>query len=118
MAVLPAGPRVYISGQAEPDPDLATATRKTLDSLQATLAHLGLGKEHVVQVKAFFLPMKSADVVEREVAAFFGAPESPPLVLIDWRMSQPITTSRRLAGGNRGVVGGVDAAHGVLLNRL
>jgi enamine deaminase RidA (YjgF/YER057c/UK114 family) len=90
MAVLPAGPRVYISGQAEPGPDLATATRKTLESLEATLKHLGLGKEHVVQVKAFFLPMKSADVVEQEVAAFFGAPEPPPLVLVEWRMSQPI----------------------------
>jgi enamine deaminase RidA (YjgF/YER057c/UK114 family) len=43
-----------------------------------------------VQVKAFFLPMKSASTVETEVAAFFGRDASPPLVLIDWRMPQPI----------------------------
>jgi enamine deaminase RidA (YjgF/YER057c/UK114 family) len=42
LAVLPAGPRVYVSGQAEPGPDLATATRKTLQSLEATLKSLGL----------------------------------------------------------------------------
>lgn len=91
FAVLPAGPRVYISGQAEPGADLATATRKTLESLEATLKHLGLGREHVVQVKAFFLPMKSANVVEREVSAFFGAgAPPPPLVLVDWQMPQPI----------------------------
>lgn len=91
VAYLPAGPRIYVSGQAEKGADLAAATQKTLESLGASLKHLGLGKEHVVQVRAFFLPMKSADVVEREVKAFFGADViAPPLVLVDWRMPQPI----------------------------
>ena len=92
LAVLPAGARVNISGQAETDDDLATATRKTLESLDDSLKHIGLGKEHVVQVKAFFLPMKSAEIVEQEVARFFGDATAPPLVMVDWKSSpsQPI----------------------------
>jgi enamine deaminase RidA (YjgF/YER057c/UK114 family) len=90
LAVLPSGPRVFIAGQAEPADDLATATRKTLESLAATLEHLGLGTEQVVQLKAFYLPPESADVVEREVAAFFEGARVPPLVLVEWESNLPI----------------------------
>lgn len=90
FAVLPAGPRVFISGQAEAADDLATATRKTLESLGDSLDHLGLGKDHVVQLKAFFLPPELAEVVEREVATFFEGATPPPLVLVEWESSLPI----------------------------
>ncbi|WP_152051240.1 Rid family hydrolase [Tautonia marina] len=90
LAVLPSGPRVFIAGQAEPADDLATATRKTLDSLAETLDHLGLGTDQVVQLKAFYLPPESAEVVEREVAAFFQGKETPPLVLVEWESTLPI----------------------------
>ncbi|MEW4570529.1 Rid family hydrolase [Tautonia sp. JC769] len=90
LAVLPAGPRVFIAGQAEPADDLATATRKTLESLAETLEHLGLGTDRVVQLKAFYLPPESADVVEREVAAFFEGAKVPPLVLVEWESTLPI----------------------------
>lgn len=85
FATLPAGPRVFISGQAEPDGDLAAATRKTLESLEATLKHLGMGREHIVQLKAFYLPAESARIVEEETARFFGDQLAPPLVLVDWK---------------------------------
>ena len=39
VAVLPAGPRVFVSGQTDPDADLARATRKTLEGLGDTLKH-------------------------------------------------------------------------------
>lgn len=85
FATLPAGPRVFISGQAEPDADLAAATRKTLESLDATLKHLGMGQEHIVQLKAFYQPPESAEIVERETARFFGDETAPPLVLVEWK---------------------------------
>jgi len=91
FAVLPAGPRVFISGQAEPDADLAEATRKTLLSLGDSLRTLGLGPEHVVQLKAFVQPADRADLIAREAAAFFGG-TAPPLVVVGWKSaaSQPI----------------------------
>lgn len=90
VAVLPAGAKVYISGQAEPSTDLAEATRGTLKSLDKTLAYLGLDKSHVVQLKAFMEPMSAAAVVEREMTAFFGAGAVPPLAYVEWRSSPTI----------------------------
>lgn len=92
VAILPAGAKVYISGQAEPHTDLAESTRRTLKSLEKTLAYLGLDKSHVVQLKAFMQPMSAAAVVEREMTTFFGAGAVPPLAYVEWRSSpsQPI----------------------------
>jgi len=85
FATLPAGARVFISGQAEPDDDLAAATRKTLESLENTLKHLGMNRDHIVQLKAFYQPAESAEVVERATAQFFGEKAAPPLVLVEWK---------------------------------
>ncbi|WP_406694911.1 RidA family protein [Singulisphaera sp. Ch08] len=85
LAILPAGARVYVSGQAEPNTDLALATRETLKSLGKTLAYLGLDKTHVVQLKAFMEPMSAAAVVEREMTTFFGTGSVPPLAYVEWR---------------------------------
>ncbi|MDR3635668.1 MAG: RidA family protein [Isosphaeraceae bacterium] len=90
VATLPAGGRVYVSGQAEAGSDIAQATRKTLAGLLSTLNHLGLGKSQVVQVKSFLQPIGAVDAVERELAEFFGAGAVPPLVFVEWRMSAPI----------------------------
>ncbi|AMV36490.1 RidA family protein [Planctomyces sp. SH-PL62] len=93
-AVLPGGPRVFISGQAEPDADLAVATRKTLESLGDSLKTLGLDRDRVVQLKAFIQPSDApaAEVVAREVAAFFEGETPPPLVVVGWKSSpsQPV----------------------------
>src|SRR5262249_18562518 len=89
-AVLPPGTRIFVSGQADPGANLSDATRRTLEGLAATLRHLGLDRSRVVQVKAFFQPIEGAADVEREPAAFFGGGAMPPLVLVEWRSSQPI----------------------------
>src|SRR5207244_1620714 len=47
-AILPAGARLYVSGQAEKGKDVAEATRRTLASLRATLTHLGRSEADVV----------------------------------------------------------------------
>lgn len=85
-AILPPGGRIYVAGQAEPG-DLATATRKTLDSLEKTLTFLRRKKTDVVQVKAFLMPMSEAGVVEKMVEEFFGKGRTPPLVLVEWQSS-------------------------------
>jgi len=106
VAVLPAGPRVYVSGQTEPDADLARATRKTLEGLGDTLKHVGSDRSQVVRLKAFMQPMTAAAsaAVEREVSAFFGGKDVPPLTLVEWRSSpnQPIEIELVAAGRERG----------------
>src|SRR5581483_5443333 len=62
-AVLPDGPQVYISGQAEKgDGKLADATRQTMASLVSTLQFLELSPADVVHVKAFLAPMSESAV--------------------------------------------------------
>ena len=90
VALLPAGRRVFVSGQAEPGADMAQATRKTLEGLGRTLAHLGLDRSRVVRVKAFLGPMSAAAEVEREVVAYFGTEGLPPLTLVEWQSKVPI----------------------------
>jgi enamine deaminase RidA (YjgF/YER057c/UK114 family) len=89
LAMVSPGPKVFVSGQAEPG-DFLTATRATLEKLRQTLEFLGSGMQHVAQVKAFFQPITAADDVRREVAKVFGPGPIPPLVLVEWRMPGPI----------------------------
>src|SRR5439155_12662103 len=86
LAMLPHGKRVHVAGQAEKGDNLADATRKTLDSLRATLKHLGLKDADVVQVKAFLTPMSDAAVVEKTIAEFYGQ-AVPAMVFVEWKAS-------------------------------
>jgi enamine deaminase RidA (YjgF/YER057c/UK114 family) len=86
VALLPAGPRVYVAGQAEKG-NLPEATRRTLASLRATLRHLGLRDPAIVQLKAFLTPMAKADEVQQEVAKSFDTGTVPPLAFVEWRYS-------------------------------
>ncbi len=89
VAVLPAGGAVYVAGQAEKG-NLAEATRATIKSLHATLAHLGLNRAHVVQLKAFLQPMAEVRVVAEEIAKLYAGEIVPPLVFVEWKSSLPI----------------------------
>lgn len=89
-AVMPAGARVYISGQAQKGANPIEATRKTLENLRATLKHLGLTTADVVQAKAFLTPIAAARDVRKEFAAFFGERALPPLVFVEWSSVLPI----------------------------
>lgn len=88
-AALPAGPRVYVAGQAEKG-ELPEATRKTLESLRATLKYLDLHDGHIVQLKAFLTPMARAAEVERELEKFFNERPVPPIVFVEWKSTLPI----------------------------
>ena len=89
-AVLPAGRRVYISGQAEKGATPGEAARKTLASLRATLKWLGLDDSHVVQCKSFLAPITATKEVVKEFEAHFGAGKCPPLVFVEWESSLSI----------------------------
>ena len=85
LVVLPAGPKVYISGQAEKGKDIVEMTRRTMESLAATLKHLRLELKDVVQVKSFIGPMTAVADAEREIASFFkDSSFVPPLAFVEW----------------------------------
>ncbi len=89
-SILPRGPRVYVSGQAEKGMDLANATAKTLQSLKQTLQHLCSERTDVAQVKCFLTPMTEVAKVETEIGNFFSPHPVPPCVFVEWQSTLPI----------------------------
>jgi enamine deaminase RidA (YjgF/YER057c/UK114 family) len=90
VAVLPAGRKVYVSGQAVRAETLRESTRETLKSLGATLEYLRLGRQHVVQVKVFVQPMARVGEFEQSLVEFFADATVPPLVLVSWTNASPV----------------------------
>jgi len=99
VAVLPLGGHVYIAGQAEPG-TLAEATRKTMDSLRSTLKFLELDFSHVVSVKSFIQPIGSGFEARAEIVKQFGGQPAPPLVFVEWTMTNPIEIEMVAAAGD------------------
>lgn len=83
-AILPAGDKLYVSGDAKPG-DVPTATRATLESLEKTLQFAGLDWSHVVQLKSFLEPIASADDARKAMQEFFGDRLLPVLTFVEWR---------------------------------
>jgi len=83
-AVLPAGGKVFVSGQAADGADLAASVRLTMAELFRTIEHLGLTPKDVVQVKAFIQPFADHADAAREVNASFKDGGAPPVVLAEW----------------------------------
>lgn len=83
-AVLPAGGKIFISGQAERGDDLASASRLTMAGLHRSLAHLGLAPRDVVQVKAFVRPFSDHAAATRAITESFAGAPVPPIVLMEW----------------------------------
>ncbi|MGB7157738.1 MAG: Rid family hydrolase [Tepidisphaeraceae bacterium] len=86
---LPAGPRVYVSGQAEKGAAPAEAAAKTLAGLMRTLEWLGSRPTDVVQLKCFLSPMSAAPEVIAEIEKVFGA-RNVPFVFVEWKSDLPI----------------------------
>jgi enamine deaminase RidA (YjgF/YER057c/UK114 family) len=83
VAVQPDGPFVIVSGRAAPG-EFDAAVRATMEQLRGDLAGVGLGLDHVVQVKAFLGDMGKADQLQRLVAGTFQG-TAPPQVVTEWR---------------------------------
>lgn len=100
--VLPAGGAAYISGQAEKGADLRESTRKTMESLGATLKFLGGDWSRAVQLKAFVQPMSEAAAVREEMAKFFAGASVPPIVLVEWISSASVPIEIELIASTPG----------------
>ena len=102
LGVLPKGRRVFISGQAEKgDGTLASATTKTMESLETTLKFLGMEKKHAVQVKCFLTPMKDVAVARDALTRFFAPLPLPPATFVEWDSTLPIEIE--MVAGDGGV---------------
>jgi enamine deaminase RidA (YjgF/YER057c/UK114 family) len=84
-AVMPAGEKVFISGQAEKGTDLASAVKATMAGLQRSVTHLGLKWADVVQVKAFIRPFGEQASAVKEIEACFAEGKAPPIVTMEWQ---------------------------------
>lgn len=83
-AILPAGDKLYISGDASPG-SVAEATLHTLESLERTLKFAGLDWSHAVQLKSFLDPIGAADEVRGVMKKFFGDRPVPVLSFVEWK---------------------------------
>lgn len=82
VAVQPSGPFVVVSGRAAQG-EFDAAIAATLEQLRADLQGVGLGFDHVVQVKSFVRDVSQAARLREIVAQAFGAP-APPQVVTEW----------------------------------
>jgi enamine deaminase RidA (YjgF/YER057c/UK114 family) len=89
-AELPRGPRVYISGQAEPGATPAEAAATTIQSLLRTLEFVGSTPKQVVQARCFLTPVSAAADVTAAFERLFSAENVPPLVFVEWKSDLPI----------------------------
>lgn len=101
MAVLPAGRKIFVAGQAEKADDLMTATQRTMESLVQTLKFLGRTQGDIVQLKCFVKPVTadSARKVEAGLRAVLGNELLAPVVLVEWESSLPIEIELVAYGG-------------------
>ena len=87
-AVLPNGPRAYISGMAaDGEPEMAASD--VLVQIDGILEYLQASREQLVQLKCFLRPIASASRVERRIVEFYGG-RAPPVVFVEWLNRQAI----------------------------
>lgn len=97
--VLPAGVRIFVSGQASSLKGMEAATRGTMEQLQNTMEQLGRSLSDSAQIKSFLGPMDDADIAREVIAEFFPEGETPPLVFVEWKSSRPIEIELVASGG-------------------
>ncbi len=113
-AILPAGSKVFISGQVVRGTDLGSGANLTMGGLFRSLTHLGLSKADVVQVKAFIQPFSDHAAAAREIAASFVGGPVPPIVIMEW--VSDIFTEIELVAAASALSGG--ASDGIMYSAL
>jgi enamine deaminase RidA (YjgF/YER057c/UK114 family) len=99
VKVLPAGARIFISGQASRLKGMEPATRGTMEQLQGTLEQFGRALSDAAQIKSFLGPMDDIEAARAAIESFFPEGETPPLVFVEWESSLPIEIELVAAGG-------------------
>jgi enamine deaminase RidA (YjgF/YER057c/UK114 family) len=97
-AILPPGPKVFISGQAERGDGLTDSVRRTMESLHRTVAGLGLAPSDVVQVKAFIHPFSGHAAARAAIEAGFAGGRLPAIVMMEWVATLPAEIELVVAG--------------------
>jgi enamine deaminase RidA (YjgF/YER057c/UK114 family) len=98
-AVLPSGPKVYVSGQYVKG-NFEEATQRTIESLESTLRFLGLGWKDVVQLKTFLNPMSRAGEARQIIASHIKGQAVPPMCFVEWSPGRPLEIEL-VASGNK-----------------
>jgi enamine deaminase RidA (YjgF/YER057c/UK114 family) len=99
LSEMPSGSRLYISGQADPSKDFPEATKKTLQSLTATLKHCGRTEADIALIKCFVPPLFStATIVRQEASRFFGG-DHIPISFVEWKSASPLIEIELVAWG-------------------
>lgn len=83
-SVMPAGGKLFVSGQARRAADFRSSVAQTMESLHASVAHVGRSKSDIVHVKGFITPFADHAVAKVEIARSFASGSVPPIVLIEW----------------------------------
>jgi enamine deaminase RidA (YjgF/YER057c/UK114 family) len=98
-AMLPSGPKVYVSGQYVKG-NFEEATQRTVESLESTLRFLGLGWKDVVQLKTFLNPMSRASEVKQTISSHIKGQAVPPVCFVEWSPGLPLEIEL-VASGNK-----------------
>lgn len=96
--VLPAGAKVFLSGQVERGDNLVSSVRRTMEGLHQTNAGLGLAKTDVVQIKVFMQPFAEHPIAVREIAATFEGGRTPPIIVMQWTSNNPVEIEMVVSG--------------------
>jgi len=91
VAVLPPSGGFYVSGAAAETRDsVCSATFQTMENLQATLEHLGLNWDQVVQLRAFVNQASELATAEATMLSFFKSGIAPAIVVAPCVSPSPV----------------------------
>jgi enamine deaminase RidA (YjgF/YER057c/UK114 family) len=96
-ALLPAGSRIFLSGQAERGSDVASSVALTMASLLRSAAELGAAPAGVAQIRVFLQPFSGRDDALAQIAPLFPAGKCPPVIVTEWTLPLPVEIEMILA---------------------
>lgn len=99
--ILPAGGKVFVSGQAKQGGTFAESVRLTMAGLHQALEKVGATPADVVQVKAFIKPMTQHSTARAEIERSYAGGRVPPIVITEWLTGSDTEIELIAAGANR-----------------
>ncbi len=91
VSVTPPGQVFHLSGQTAEGATLDEAAANTIRALHRTLTHLGLGPQHIVQIKAFVSPSEPSTNAVLAIASLYDKGRCPPIIVSGSRATLPRT---------------------------
>ena len=89
-ALLPAGSRIFLSGQAERGADVASSVALTMASLLRSAAELGSAPSGVAQIRVFLQPFSGRQDALDQLVPLFPAGKCPPIIVTEWTLPLPV----------------------------